>query len=266
MLNPPAQDSPLLSLFGALFFTIVFTTSAWALWHRRHAWGWWESPITMANTLLAIGVLALLPMIFWRDNSWWAWMYLLSYMSVMAGLGYFIVALKRRQQHGPLPNRWLRNHVLFPYLFGTLAAWYFFFTSGAWHNPHLLHQDFTTHNWTTPEAFAFWIACDTVGFYSFMRIAILLLALRADSRRGDRRNVNIYLGSATAGMTVCVIGVIAGIHDKTSAITLAIIMALVFLMSTPQIVISAISWRSKHRKLLTPDQETTNSQNSISSH
>jgi len=252
---PPADfELSLISLFGGVFFLIVFGTAAWSMWHRRHAWGWWESPITMATALLSTGVLALIPMIFWRNTTtWWAWSYLLSYMTVMAGLGYFILALKRRQQHGPLPTNWIRNNIISPYAVGTAAAWLFFAASGAWHHPELLHHDTITGTWSNSYAFAFWIACDAVGFYSFLRIFMLLIALRKDSRRGDRGPVTVYLGSALAGMAVCVTGVLAGIHDQSSAARFAAILILVLLTFGPQVWMSGWSWRAKRRRLVGVD-------------
>lgn len=249
---PPDFEFPMISLFGGVFFIIVLSTSLWSLWQRRHAWGWWESPITLTTILVSVGVLALLPMIFWRQTSWWAWSYMLSYMAFTGGLSYFILALKRRQRHGPLPTNWMRNHVIAPNIVGTAAAWFFFYNSGAWHTPNLLLQD-STHHWSTPHAFAFWISVDIVGFYCFLRIAILLLKLKADMRRGDSGPVTVYLGSAVAGMSLCVIGVLVGTHHGLTASIFAVIVVLLMLLFAPQVWMSGFSWRAKRRRLVSVD-------------
>ena len=247
------------SIFGGIFFLIVFSTAVWSIWQRRWAWGWWESPITLTTILLSVGNLALLPMIFWRSVTWWALAYMLSYMAFASALGFFIQALKRRQCGIPLPHNWIRNHVVAPNAVGTAAAWYFFVNSGALHNPQLLLQD-STHQWVTVHALAFWITVDAVGFYGFARIAILLVKLRADPRRGDSRKIDVYLFSSTAGMALCLAGALVALHHQIGALgeglcrltassILAVIIALLALAFGPQVFMSGWSWRSKEKNL-----------------
>ncbi len=238
----------LVSVFGGIFFLIVFSTAVWSIWQRRWAWGWWESPITLTTILLSVGNLALIPMIFWRSVSWWALAYMLSYMTFAGALGFFIQALKRRQCGGPLPRNWIRNHVVAPNAVGTAAAWYFFVNSGALHNPQLLLQD-STHQWVTVHAVAFWLTADAVGFYGFARIAILLVKLRADPRRGDSRKIDVYLFSSTAGMTLCLVGALVALHHQMTATILVVIIVLLALAFGPQVLMSGWSWRSKGKNL-----------------
>jgi hypothetical protein len=239
------------TLIGCLFAVVLATLGLWSMWQRRHAWGWWESPTSIGVILLTAGAVCVTPMFFGRQHiGWWSHSYIAADFFTFAGLAFFAITMKRRQQHGAPPIRSIRLIVI-PTIVGLGVIVAAYIGSGAWQNPWLLDPAVTGLNtgirilWTT-------IAC--VLTYLLAIIAHQLVKLLADKRRGDRGPVIIYLGSCLAGMGLSVIA-IAAAQGYGATPSLIVSSALLFgIMTSGKIGISGLSWRRKRHRMSEPSR------------
>jgi hypothetical protein len=239
------------TLIGCVYFVLLATLGLWSVWQRRHAWGWWESPTTNGVILLAFGAWCVVPIFFGREHIWW-WghAYIAAAIFTFSGLAFFAITMERRQRHGAPPTLYIRLIVV-PTIVGLVVIVAAYFASGAWQNPWLLDPSVTEVNrgvrllWMT-------VACELA--YLLAVIAHQLVKLRADSRRGDRGPVTIYLASCAAGMGLAVIATAAA-HGYGATPAIIVQASILFgLMTGGKIGISGLSWRRKTKRLSKPSR------------
>ena len=255
MPEPPPQffmSATTNTLVGCLFFTLMAALSMWSMWQRRNAWGWWESPTTTGVILLSVGGVFCTPVFFFRNEvSWWGHAYMVSAILVFLGLASFAVTLKRRESHQPPNVKDINVMITAPTVIGITVIVIAYIESGAWRNPWLLDPAVTRE---TVGVRVLWTTVAALLAYLLSVIANQLLRLRADTRRGDRATITVYLASCFAGMGLAVIAVAtAGGYGADP--TIIVDAALLFgLMTGGKIGVGGLSWRRKVNRLSAPSR------------
>lgn len=232
---------------GVAFFFTIAALGIWSLWQRRHAWGWWESHTTIHVGLLVIGALLATPILFAREQLWW-WGHsaVTSAVFVFSGLAAFAVTLKRRTDADRGIAVSSSRSIIVPTAAGLTVIVADYFLSGASGNAWLLDP---AAGPIGVGARIFWLTVSVEQAYLLSVIATYLLILRADTRRGDRGPVTIYLGSCMAGMGLVVVAMGAtGGYGATPAVLVGSAI-LVGLMTAGNVLTGGLSWRRKVNRI-----------------
>lgn len=227
-------------------FVVSFLGSilgAWAVWQRRNAWGWWETPITLNVILLAVGAVFAVPIFFFRNEVWW-WgeSYTISAILTFIALANFGAALRRRISSYQ-SRKWTHRVLVIPTALGMFFVLLCYVMSGALKDSWVLAAPVdSTHNlWVR----GFWMSIAISMTYHIAIIARQLLTLRKDRRRTDKKAISLYLASCACGIILCFVAVLAAHGYGNNMASILITATLTAFMFAGQAGTSAWSWRRK---------------------
>lgn len=244
-------------LIGAGFVIAMAAIGVWSIWQRRHAWGWWETPTTINVALLTIGALFTLPAFNHRRGCtpqtygadlycYWGHSYVVGAVLVFTSFAWFAVGVKRRLSYDRPTRRWILALVKIPTVVGVTVMLVAYGVSGAASDPWLLDPQAGVPN---SGVRLFWSAIAVVMAYQLALIAALLLDLRADTRRGDRGPILVYLGTCAAGLALTVVAVATAAGFSANRVIVVESAVLFALMVGGGTGVAGLSWRRKLRRL-----------------
>jgi len=236
---------------GFIYFTFMCALGTWTAWQRRHAWGYWEHHTTTAMIALSTAGGLCAPILFFRNEiPWWGHAYVAASALTFYSLSEFTISLNRRHRFTTHTTPWFNDMTRTASITGTVIMVTAYMLSGAWRNPYLLDPAVNPD-----EGFfvrVFWTSVATTLSYLLAVIALRIIRLRADTRRGDKKILSLYLTSCIAGMILSFEAVEAahGYGSTPGAIVVTVILLAGF--SGGKVLTAGRSWRQKNAYMRKP--------------